>query len=99
MVVHASRYRVRWSEDSFPMVVDILKHSRLLRWPTKRSRLPVLKHSRIYFDAKRPETYALREAEREDILPLIEQARAATARAINSAVILLYWPGWPADLA
>jgi hypothetical protein len=27
----------------------------------------------------------------EDIRHLIEQARAATARAINSAVTLLYW--------
>src|ERR1700675_281744 len=29
----------------------------------------------------------------EDIRALIEQARAATARAINSAVTLLYWQG------
>ena len=48
---------------------------------------------KIYFDAKRPETYTLRKLSDlfEDIRALIEQARAATARAINSAVTLLYW--------
>ena len=62
----------------------------LLRWPIKRSRLPVSKHSRldfIFMPKARKLTPSAKPSDLfEDIRALIEQARAATARVINSAV-------------
>jgi hypothetical protein len=69
--------------DDLLMVVHVVaagsggptKHSRYILMPKGRKLTPSVKPSDLF----------------EDIRHLIEQARAATARAINSAVTLLYW--------